>query len=133
MDDIILSLRNVKTQFGENVIHENLDLDVRQGEIIGVIGGSGSGKSVLLRTILGLERHTKGKISIFGKQYHLLTAKERHKIEPTVGCSLSGWCVVFLSYGTGECGSIAEGIHKGQQSASKRTGTAQNSSCRAAY
>ncbi|MCG8530203.1 MAG: ATP-binding cassette domain-containing protein [Desulfovibrionales bacterium] len=85
MDDIILSLRNVKTQFGENVIHENLDLDVRQGEIIGVIGGSGSGKSVLLRTILGLERHTKGKISIFGKQYHLLTAKERHKIEQRWG------------------------------------------------
>lgn len=85
MSDIILSLRDVKTQYGPKVIHEHLDLDVYQGEIIGVIGGSGSGKSVLLRTILGLNNYTQGKIKIFGKQYHLLNTKEKHKIEQRWG------------------------------------------------
>ncbi|MFA9396211.1 MAG: ABC transporter ATP-binding protein [Halodesulfovibrio sp.] len=85
MNDIILSLRDVKTQYGSNIIHENLDLDVKRGEIIGVIGGSGSGKSVLLRTILGLNRHSQGQIKIFGKQYHLLNVKEKHKIEQRWG------------------------------------------------
>ncbi|MEZ0576108.1 ABC transporter ATP-binding protein [Halodesulfovibrio aestuarii] len=85
MNDIILSLRDVKTQYGTKVIHEHLDLDVYHGEIIGVIGGSGSGKSVLLRTILGLNNYTQGKIEIFGKQYHLLNVKEKHKIEQRWG------------------------------------------------
>lgn len=85
MNDIILSLRDVKTQFGTNVIHEHLDLDVRRGEIIGIIGGSGTGKSVLLRTILGLNHHTEGTIEIFGKEYHQLSSEEKHKIEQRWG------------------------------------------------
>ncbi|MCT4626684.1 ATP-binding cassette domain-containing protein [Halodesulfovibrio sp.] len=85
MTDTILSLRNVKTQYGKKVIHEDVNLDVRRGEIIGIIGGSGSGKTVLLRTILGLNRHTFGKIEIFGKEYHTLSTKEKHKIEQRWG------------------------------------------------
>ncbi|SIN71393.1 ABC transporter ATP-binding protein [Halodesulfovibrio marinisediminis] len=85
MSDVILSLRNVKTQYGTKVIHEGLDLDVYRGEIIGVIGGSGSGKSVLLRTILGLKHHSQGSIKIFGQQYHKLNTEEKHKIEQRWG------------------------------------------------
>ena len=52
--DSIIKIRGLRTQFGEQVIHDGLDLDVRQGEVLGVVGGSGTGKSVLLRTIIGL-------------------------------------------------------------------------------
>jgi phospholipid/cholesterol/gamma-HCH transport system ATP-binding protein len=57
--EVVLRLRGVRTQFGDNIIHNNLDFDVFKGEIVGLVGGSGTGKSVLLRTILGLNRHTK--------------------------------------------------------------------------
>lgn len=62
----IIEVRGLKTAFGEAVIHENLDLDVRRGEIIGVVGGSGTGKSVLMRTILGLKKPASGSIRVFG-------------------------------------------------------------------
>ena len=64
--DVVLKLRGVRTQFGDNIIHDNLDFDVFRGEIVGLVGGSGTGKSVLLRTIIGLNRHTKGTIEMLG-------------------------------------------------------------------
>lgn len=85
MNDVILSLENVRTQFGKNIIHDGVNLELRRGEILGVIGGSGSGKSVLLRTILGLNKHTAGSIKIFGKEYHTLTVEEKHSIEQRWG------------------------------------------------
>jgi phospholipid/cholesterol/gamma-HCH transport system ATP-binding protein len=48
------------------VIHDNLDFQVRRGEVMGVVGGSGTGKSVLVRTIIGLNRQTAGRIEVFG-------------------------------------------------------------------
>lgn len=57
----------LRTVFGETVIHEGLELEVRAGEILGVVGSSGSGKSVLLNTILGLKRPDGGTIAIFGQ------------------------------------------------------------------
>jgi phospholipid/cholesterol/gamma-HCH transport system ATP-binding protein len=60
----IISIRGLRTQFGKQVIHDNLDLDVRRGEVLGVVGGSGTGKSVLLRTIIGLIRPRIGKITV---------------------------------------------------------------------
>lgn len=62
-----IRVSGLKTAFGENVIHEDLDLEVRRGEILGVVGGSGSGKSVLLNTILGLKRPDGGTVEIFGR------------------------------------------------------------------
>lgn len=64
--DIAIKIRGLETRFGANVIHENLDLDVPAGKILGVVGGSGSGKSVLLRTIIGLNRASSGKIELLG-------------------------------------------------------------------
>lgn len=61
---VVEGLRN---QFGEQVIHEGLDLKVKRGEIIGVVGGSGTGKSVLMRSIIGLQIPTAGDIRVFGK------------------------------------------------------------------
>ena len=64
--EAIVSLRGITNRFGSQVVHENLDLDIRRGEILGLIGGSGSGKSVLLRTILGLNKQAAGEVSIMG-------------------------------------------------------------------
>ena len=64
--DIIIRVRNLKNAFGEQVVHEGLDLEVRRGEILGVVGGSGTGKSVLMRSIIGLQQPTAGEVSVFG-------------------------------------------------------------------
>jgi phospholipid/cholesterol/gamma-HCH transport system ATP-binding protein len=61
-----IRLRGIVNRFGPQLVHDGLDLEVRRGEIMGLIGGSGSGKSVLLRTIIGLRRPTAGRIEILG-------------------------------------------------------------------
>ena len=63
----IISVRGLTNRFGEAVIHENLDLDVRRGEILGVVGGSGTGKSVLMRSIIGLQTPAEGHIEVLGE------------------------------------------------------------------
>ena len=62
MSGNIIEVRGLRTQFGRHVVHDGLDLDLRQGEILGVVGGSGTGKSVLLRCILGLETPDAGAV-----------------------------------------------------------------------
>ena len=66
-DEIVISVRGLKNCFGDQVIHDGLDLDVRRGEILGVVGGSGTGKSVLMRSIIGLQAPLEGKITVFGR------------------------------------------------------------------
>jgi len=61
-----IEVRGLTTAFGDHVIHENLDLTVRRGDVLGVVGGSGAGKSVLLNTIIGLRPAQQGSIRIFG-------------------------------------------------------------------
>ena len=64
--DIVLSVRDVSVAFGIKQVLKNLSLDVYRGEILGFVGGSGAGKSVLLRTVLGLNRKQSGTIKLFG-------------------------------------------------------------------
>ncbi len=66
----IISIRGLSNAFGDDVVHEGLDLEVRRGEILGVVGGSGTGKSVLLNTIIGLKRPEGGHVEIFGRDVH---------------------------------------------------------------
>ena len=66
-NDAIISVRGLKNSFGDQVVHEGLDLDVRRGEILGVVGGSGTGKSVLMRSIIGLQIPDEGKIDVLGE------------------------------------------------------------------
>ena len=80
-DDVIISVEGLRTQFGSHVVHEHLDLEVYRGEVIGVVGASGSGKSVLLRTIVGLIRQQAGNIRVFGKDTGLISADERASME----------------------------------------------------
>jgi len=65
-DGIAIRVRGLQTRFGTQVIHDGLDLDVRQGEVLGVVGGSGTGKSVLLREIIGLHRPSAGTVELLG-------------------------------------------------------------------
>jgi phospholipid/cholesterol/gamma-HCH transport system ATP-binding protein len=62
-DDIAIRVRGLVTRFGAQTVHNGLDLDVRRGEILGVVGPSGCGKSVLLREIVGLDAPTEGEIT----------------------------------------------------------------------
>lgn len=66
-DGIAICVRGLRTSFGDQVVHEHLDLDVRRGEILGVVGGSGTGKSVLMRAIIGLQQPDEGEITVFGQ------------------------------------------------------------------
>ncbi len=77
--DPIIRVRGLKNAFGEQVVHDALDLDVRRGEILGVVGGSGTGKSVLMRSIIGLQRPVEGEVTVFGEP--TLDRDERDAIE----------------------------------------------------
>ncbi len=66
MTEVVISIKDLVTQFGSQVIHDNLNLEVYRGEILGIVGGSGAGKTVLLNTILGLNRQTQGHVEVFG-------------------------------------------------------------------
>lgn len=61
----IIEIKGLKTQFGSQVIHKNLDLTVYEGEVLGIVGGSGSGKSVLMRFMVGLEPLQAGKLTYY--------------------------------------------------------------------
>lgn len=86
--EVVIRLRGIRNQFGSQVVHEDLDLDVYRGEILGVVGGSGTGKSVLLRTIAGLQKPLAGSVDVLGT--NVLTADEdtRQALE-------SRWGVMF--------------------------------------
>lgn len=66
-DTIAISIQGLRTQFGAQVVHDDLDLEIRRGEILGIVGGSGTGKSVLLRQMLGLMRPAAGRIEVLGR------------------------------------------------------------------
>ena len=65
--DIAIRVRDIVVGFGEKIILDGLNLDVRRGEVLGFVGGSGTGKSVLTRTILGLVKKRAGTIEVFGR------------------------------------------------------------------
>jgi phospholipid/cholesterol/gamma-HCH transport system ATP-binding protein len=64
----IISVRGLRNGFGDQIVHDALDLEVRRGEILGVVGGSGTGKSVLMRSIIGLQPPLAGEITVFGEE-----------------------------------------------------------------
>jgi len=81
----ILTVRGLTNSFGEQTVHRDLDLDVMPGEIIGVVGGSGTGKSVLMRAILGLRPPQAGEIHVLGVDALNSSPRERLKIERNSG------------------------------------------------
>jgi ABC-type transport system involved in resistance to organic solvents, ATPase component len=81
----VISVRGLCTRFGRQVVHEGLDLDVYRGEILGVVGGSGSGKSVLMRSIIGLRRPDGGRIEVMGVDAHSDDPEDRLYVERSTG------------------------------------------------
>ncbi len=84
-DDVVLSAHDITVAFGDKVILDHLSLDVRRGEILGFVGASGSGKSVLLRTILGLNKKRSGTIRLFGMDVEKVSDVDRLRIDMRLG------------------------------------------------
>lgn len=88
--ETLIEVRGLKSQFGSHVVHENLDLEIYRGEVHGIVGGSGSGKSVLMNTMLGLKKPDGGEVYIEGKAVSRLSTKEREALERRWGVLFQG-------------------------------------------
>jgi phospholipid/cholesterol/gamma-HCH transport system ATP-binding protein len=80
-DGPAVEVRGLVSAFGDNIVHENLNLTVQRGEILGVVGGSGAGKSVLLNTVIGLKRPKAGVVRVFGQDIERASRRRWSAIE----------------------------------------------------
>ena len=83
--DAIVEVQGLVNRFGSQIVHDGLDMTVLRGEVFGIVGGSGSGKSVLLRTILGLQRPQAGEVRLMGRPLRQLTVAELKEIKAGYG------------------------------------------------
>ncbi len=81
---------DIRSQFGSNIIHEHLNLQLKSGEILGIVGGSGAGKSVLLNTLLGLKQPDSGTVKIFGYDRDNIAESELKYFENRIGVLFQG-------------------------------------------
>jgi phospholipid/cholesterol/gamma-HCH transport system ATP-binding protein len=89
-EEPIIRVRGLVNRFGAETVHDGLDLDVRRGEVLGIVGGSGSGKSVLLRTVVGLNRPVEGKVEVFGRDVWAISDAQRRELEKRWGVLFQG-------------------------------------------
>jgi phospholipid/cholesterol/gamma-HCH transport system ATP-binding protein len=101
--DNIIEIRNLRNYLGGRWVHDGLNLDVKRGEIIAIIGASGCGKTTLLRTILMLRRQTEGLIKVFGLDILKCTLKQEESIR-------ARWGVMFQSAALFSSLSVLENI-----------------------
>ncbi|MBV8890031.1 MAG: ABC transporter ATP-binding protein [Alphaproteobacteria bacterium] len=80
-EEPIIRVRGLVNRFGTQTVHNGLDLEVRRGEVLGVVGGSGTGKSVLLRTVVGLNQPEAGHIEVFGRDVVQMDDRARRELE----------------------------------------------------
>ena len=101
--DAVIKVRKLVNGFGDQILHDHIDLDVYRGEILGVVGGSGTGKSVLLRSIVGLNKIKSGTIEVFGQDTSTLNDAQMRRIEMR-------WGVLFQEGALFSSQTIAENI-----------------------
>jgi phospholipid/cholesterol/gamma-HCH transport system ATP-binding protein len=101
--DVVIRVRGLVNQFGPQVIHDHLDLDVYRGEVLGVVGGSGAGKSVLLHTIIGLNKAAAGTVEVFGED------PTPHRERPENSVQMR-WGVLFQEGALFSSQTVAENI-----------------------
>ena len=102
-DKNVIEVTDLRTQFGSQVVHKNLDLTVRQGEVLGLVGGSGTGKSVLLRTIIGLNKPAAGRIVVLGQDTARLSEAQARDMQKR-------WGVLFQDGALFSSLTVAENI-----------------------
>lgn len=83
--DNVIEVRNLLSQFGTHVVHQDLNLDLKRGEVMGVVGGSGTGKTVLLNTILGLKKPEAGTVRILGYERGNMTPEQSADVDQRTG------------------------------------------------
>ncbi len=101
--EAVIEVRGLATRFGDHTVHEGLDLDVFRGEVLGIVGGSGTGKSVLLREIVGLLRPAAGSIRVFGTDMMTASPAARADVERR-------WGVMFQDGALFSALSVAENV-----------------------
>jgi phospholipid/cholesterol/gamma-HCH transport system ATP-binding protein len=85
MAEPIVEVRGLVNRFGAQVVHDGLDMTVERGEVFGIVGGSGAGKSVLLRSILGLQRPQAGEVKLMGRSLRELSRAEMRQVKAGYG------------------------------------------------
>jgi phospholipid/cholesterol/gamma-HCH transport system ATP-binding protein len=90
----VIRVRGLQNRFGAQVVHDGLDMEVRQQEIFGVVGGSGAGKSVLLRSILGLRRPDGGIVELYGRDVETLAASDRSSLVQSYGVTFQNGALI---------------------------------------
>ena len=110
---LAIRVRGLTNRFGSQTVHEGLDLDVRRGEILGVVGGSGTGKSVLMRSILGLRTPDEGQIEVLGVDARSGNRADRLHIERNTGVLFQDGAL-FSSMTVGENVQVPLKEHHGE-------------------
>src|SRR5260370_37684478 len=99
--EAMISLRNLRVSYGEREMLHGINFDVMRGETMVILGGSGSGKSTVLRTLVGLERPSSGEIWLKGKNNAAISSDEMDEIRKRIGMSFQGGAL-FGSMTVGE-------------------------------
>ncbi len=103
MSKVIIEIKDIKTRFGKNIVHDGVSLNIYEGEIFGLLGGSGSGKSVLLKEIIMLMQATEGEITVLGQNLSTISLEEAHTLR-------TRWGVLFQSGALFSSLSVGENI-----------------------
>ncbi len=90
----VIEVRGLVSRFGSQVVHDGLDLEVRPNEIFGIVGGSGTGKTVLLRTILGLREPQGGTVELYGKNVRSLSTADRNALVRSYGVTFQNGALI---------------------------------------
>jgi phospholipid/cholesterol/gamma-HCH transport system ATP-binding protein len=90
----VIRVRGLHNRFGAQVVHDGLDMQVQQREIFGVVGGSGTGKSVLLRSILGLHHPDSGSVELYGRDVETLAAADRDSLVQSYGVTFQSGALI---------------------------------------
>jgi len=83
--EAVIEVHGLRNRFGSQIVHDGLDMTVERGEVFGIVGGSRSGKSVLLRSILGLQRPQAGEVRLFGRDLKQLSNAELVDVKANYG------------------------------------------------
>jgi phospholipid/cholesterol/gamma-HCH transport system ATP-binding protein len=101
--EVVISIKGLRNSFGEQVVHEGLDLEVHRGEILGVVGGSGTGKSVMMRSIIGLQTPDEGEVTVFGES---MLDREEGDLQPI----RKRWGILFQGAALFSTLTVAENV-----------------------